>query len=1101
LLSRHIEFVDYKAGDEIFGRSMHDGSLLIILRGTATLTIHEDDGKNFSKNLEKGDRLSSPLSLLAKLLDEEDTFSDAQRSIKHFERVNGRLSSTAVEDVRLLKISWQAIQKTIKDSSENFLLLAQAALTQVEKVTAKSLVDHFGIPQKIINPRPLLIFEDDVHYTRKNFPFSKSLKKVMETLGLKDDDNLFEKTILKSCKLVEIGDGRRILEDGYSSSLSGVYIVLEGSAMVQMLIQNRFVRMYEAFRGCEVGIASCIIGYHVETRLVAHSKSLLLWIPAALYCTLLKRPSFARGSVYHLVEQLSDLVCLLDSSFEWVHLHGGESLFHRGNLCDSVSTILTGRLRCVQEHVYQGKTVHTTSELVRGATLGALDMLSGGRSTASVYAIRDSQIAQMSRNVFDYVINRYPNVLVYFTTQLAKRIPKARGDTKRLDGSMNMVSTSSNFLLSLGDAANLSYEKNRSKAPLPLSTLAVVSLSHTKEIGGFCQQLLRSFESLAKTDVVSSKRAHRFLGESWRSDTRLAHAKLSSWLGDIEIANELVIYEGDEDLNPWTKLCLRQADHILLLCSEDDEDSIKFSSSPAGSSKKTKDSAKFTLEEKLKRQRHLEKIQEMEALLSSAWERKNVTISVIRLRPKNWTGSSTSSLFPSHQQIQASYTVPLTPRKKRHSRMDKKLKKNPPTSAHELLPRFLLHAEKYEWISYFHNIRMPFQDHKPDFDRLSRRIAGRSVGLVLGGGGARGLAHLGVLRALEECGIDIDVVGGTSIGSFIGAVYALHPHDLLRVEHKVRRLSNSMSSILEKLLDLTLPIASFFSGMRFNEGILDIFRELKIEDLLLNYFCITTDIAKSRMSVHRSGPVWKYVRASMSLQGYLPPISEDGSLLLDGGYMNNLPADVMKDEGGVRHIIAVDVGREPRRVFYPYGSKLSGWWLLWNKLNPFATTVSVPSMGDVSAALAYVSSEQHKDRMKDECIDLYLRPPIQAFGTLEFGRWDEIVKVGYDYALPHIKKFAERLKQMEVEEQADEPSALTNTFQSMRSLPLSPTSSTTSSPASTPTTSLKTTKKRLTIQIPGTPVDDSILETDLLVEADSPTHKMSRRRKPYHQND
>ncbi|KAJ0400875.1 hypothetical protein ATCC90586_002577 [Pythium insidiosum] len=135
-------------------------------------------------------------------------------------------------------------------------------------------------------------------------------------------------------------------------------------------------------------------------------------------------------------------------------------------------------------------------------------------------------------------------------------------------------------------------------------------------------------------------------------------------------------------------------------------------------------------------------------------------------------------------------------------------------------------------------------------------------------------------------------------------------------------------------------------------------------------------------------------------KGYLPPISENGSLLLDGGYMNNLPADVMKEEGGIKYVLAVDVGAEPRHEYFGYGSALSGWWLLWNKLNPFASTVIVPSMGDVSAALAYVSSEQHKERMKTECIDLYLRPPVNDYGTLEFDKMEEIIQVGYDYALP-----------------------------------------------------------------------------------------------------
>ncbi|CAI5714397.1 unnamed protein product [Peronospora destructor] len=334
-----------------------------------------------------------------------------------------------------------------------------------------------------------------------------------------------------------------------------------------------------------------------------------------------------------------------------------------------------------------------------------------------------------------------------------------------------------------------------------------------------------------------------------------------------------------------------------------------------------------------------------------------------------------------------------------------------------LLPRFILPMEKYEWISGFHNVQIPFEDHRSDFMRLSRRITGNAVGLVLGGGGARGLAHIGVLRALQECGVHVDVVGGTSIGAFIGGIFALHPNNLSLVEAKVQQLSTGLSSMSEKLRDMTLPITSFFNGTRFNKSIRAHFYDLSIEDLMLNYFCVSTDIAKSRMSVHRSGLAWKYVRASMSLQGYFPPVSENGSLLLDGGYMNNLPADVMKEEGGIKYIFAVDVASESRTQFYHYGSALSGWWLLWNKLNPFAKTVVVPSMGDVSAALAYVSSEQHKNRVKEECIDLYLRPPVKDYGTLEFNKMEEIIEVGYKYALPRIQAWTARV--LDAEPDAD----------------------------------------------------------------------------------
>ena len=140
------------------------------------------------------------------------------------------------------------------------------------------------------------------------------------------------------------------------------------------------------------------------------------------------------------------------------------------------------------------------------------------------------------------------------------------------------------------------------------------------------------------------------------------------------------------------------------------------------------------------------------------------------------------------------------------------------------------------------------------------------------------------------------------------------------------------------------------------------FKHKQIEDLWLPYFCVTTDITSSKMRIHNNGCIWRYVRSSMSLSGYLPPLCDpvDGHLLLDGGYVNNLPgttsrlkrsssgctcyvlvtADVMKSMGA-RSIFAVDVGSQYEDDFTNFGDELSGWWLLWKKWNPFSPPVRV----------------------------------------------------------------------------------------------------------------------------------------------------------------
>jgi len=223
-----------------------------------------------------------------------------------------------------------------------------------------------------------------------------------------------------------------------------------------------------------------------------------------------------------------------------------------------------------------------------------------------------------------------------------------------------------------------------------------------------------------------------------------------------------------------------------------------------------------------------------------------------------------------------------------------------------------------------------------------------------------------------------------------------------------KKMASSLASMKEKLYDLTLPIVSYFDGSGFNKQIMECIGEkTMISDLILNFFCTSTDLNKRALMIHTKGLCWKYVRASMSLYGYLPPISEDGHLLLDGGYMNLVPGDILLKQMNAKAVICVDVSQEDIEGYYDYGTSLNGFWLLWNSLNPFAETVRVPSMAEISRKLIWVSSVNHRAAVKENA-DLFLTPPVQQYGTLEFDRFDEIVEAGYQYAKPRIDAFIER---------------------------------------------------------------------------------------------
>lgn len=161
------------------------------------------------------------------------------------------------------------------------------------------------------------------------------------------------------------------------------------------------------------------------------------------------------------------------------------------------------------------------------------------------------------------------------------------------------------------------------------------------------------------------------------------------------------------------------------------------------------------------------------------------------------------------------------------------------------------------------------------------------------------------------------------------------------------------------------------------------------------------------MRVHRDGVLWRYVRASMSLAGYLPPISDphDNHLLLDGGYVNNLPADVIATAFGARTVIAVDVGAENATDLMDYGDVVSGWWLLWKRWSLWSKPVKVLTMEEVQNRLAYVSCVRQLERVRANKSWLYVRPPVDRFRTLQFGSFDEIRTVGLEHGQAVLKEW------------------------------------------------------------------------------------------------
>ena len=182
-------------------------------------------------------------------------------------------------------------------------------------------------------------------------------------------------------------------------------------------------------------------------------------------------------------------------------------------------------------------------------------------------------------------------------------------------------------------------------------------------------------------------------------------------------------------------------------------------------------------------------------------------------------------------------------------------------------------------------------DRQADFDRLARFLTGTAVGLVLGGGGVFGCAHLGVAKAMKAAGIHIDFLGGTSVGAAMAAGLAvgLDPDEILDRTEETFLRNRAMRRI-------TVPIYSLLDHRAFDKALQRHYGERRVEDLPLNCFTVSANLTTRRIHVHRSGFLWEAVRASTAIPGILPPfITKDGDVLVDGALVDNVPVNVMRD--------------------------------------------------------------------------------------------------------------------------------------------------------------------------------------------------------------
>lgn len=282
-----------------------------------------------------------------------------------------------------------------------------------------------------------------------------------------------------------------------------------------------------------------------------------------------------------------------------------------------------------------------------------------------------------------------------------------------------------------------------------------------------------------------------------------------------------------------------------------------------------------------------------------------------------------------------------------------------------------------------------------DLRRVARLATGHGVGVALGGGGARGFAHIGALRALEEAGVPVDRIAGTSIGAALGAARAqgLESTPLQKV----------VEGLFRRLLDYTFPVVALLKGGRISKAVEVQFGGWDIDDLWVPYRAMSTNLTRSRSEVHEHGRLDHAVRASISIPGVLPPVCAGDELLIDGGVLNNLPVDVLADDPTIEQVIAIDVAPEHGpRARGEFGFAVSGWGALARRVRRHPETY--PRLAAVLTRTMLVAAARDRTaQLEAGRVDLLLDLDLRGVGLLEFDDVASVVDRGYELARPLVQ--------------------------------------------------------------------------------------------------
>jgi NTE family protein len=547
-------------------------------------------------------------------------------------------------------------------------------------------------------------------------------------------------------------------------------------------------------------------------------------------------------------------------------LPGGAPLFHQGDPSDAIYVVASGCLGVFRHDDEAGPDGPALlAEITPGNIVGEMSLLSRGPRTRDVAALRDSEVWRLGRESFDALTRHHPEVLPALMRNVAVRSEMGSGKRRRQPRTFALLPAGPD---------------------VPAARFAVTLAAALGRIGNHVQML--------------------------GADSQHEEPE---WFARCETVNTFVLYRADATLTPWTELCLRQADCLVVV--------------------------------------------------------RNADTDLPTVLPFEIEAAQPGAVFHRRREL-----VLL------HDGHDPR----PGSTA------LLLAGGLY---GQHHHVRLDLQS---DFDRLARLITGHAVGVVLAGGGARAFTHVGAIKALRESGVPIDQAAGTSMGAIVAAGVAARWSNEELAEHFHRAFVQT-----NPLRDYTFPFVSLFRGRQVTRLLRTAFEEKDIEDLVMPFFCVTANLTTSAADVHRTGRLWRWLRASVAIPGVLPPFNEAGEVHVDGGVIDNFPVRAMRRLGR-GPIVGVDIdtggalsaGENVEDTF-------SAWQffrrLVWRRRE----TLPIPSIVRILLRSALISSTARAQLDRDAC-DLVIVPPVGRFDLLDWTSFHDTIEIGYRATMEALDK-------------------------------------------------------------------------------------------------